>query len=198
MTASVIRTGNTASFSYTPPMRIYGGIRTLLTLGQTVEPKVLATVLRGFWRFSPHTRALVTDHPSLDPERMFGANMAVVTFEGLPLRPYVPEGATVKRPVMASHMFADCDGCVTLLSVHPDELDSEMPPSLSVLLEYAMGNTDAEMVFRGLGSYFAGAIIHLDDKIVWGDDLLEVDATAYRLAGKPLPELLKTLIKETA
>ncbi|MCU0465041.1 MAG: hypothetical protein MUF38_10790 [Anaerolineae bacterium] len=180
---SVTRTGAVATFAYTPPMRVYGGVRSLLTLAESVHPFVLAAALRGFWRFSPHTRALVTTHPALEPS-MLGANMAEVDLDPLPMRPYAPDGATTTRPVMASHLFADCDGCVTLVSVSAEELaESPLPPSLAVIASYCKMNTDPAAVYAALAPHFAGAIVHIGEKVVWGDDLLDVDATAYRLAG---------------
>jgi hypothetical protein len=191
--ASITRTGAAASFAYTPPMRIYGGVRSLLTLSETVHPSILAAVLRGFWRFSPHTRALVTTHPSLEPW-MLGANMAEVDLDPLPMRPYTPEGAVTARPVMASHLFADCDGCVTLTSTTSADLaDLPLPPSVGVLTTYCKLNTDPKAVYAVLSPYFAGAVVHLDDRVVWGDDLVDVDATAYRLAGLPPHPLLAEL-----
>jgi len=181
--ASITHTGTAASFAYTPPMKIYGGIRSLLTLSESVDPAVLAAALRGIWRFSPHTRALVTSHPSLEPW-MLGANMAEVDLDPLPLRPYAAHGKTVTRPVVASHLFADCDGCITLMSLSPERLaDLDMPPSLSVMASYCKVNIDPVAVYAALSPHFAGAILHLGEKVIWGDDLLEVDATAYRLSG---------------
>lgn len=180
---SITRTGAAASFAYTPPMRIYGGVRSLLTLSESVDAAILAAALRGFWRFSPHTRALVTSHPALEPW-MLGANMAEVDLDPLPMRPYAPDGAITTRPVMASHMFADCDGCVTLISLSTDELGGlDVPPSVAVMAAQCKLNTTPSAVYAALAPYFAGAIVHINDKVVWGDDLLDVDQTAYRLAG---------------
>ncbi len=191
--SSITHTGAAATLAYTPPMKVYGGVRSLLALAESVDPAVLAAVLRGFWRFSPHTRALVTAHPSLEPW-MLGANMAEVDLDPLPLRPYAAHGKTVTRPVVASHLFADCDGCVTLISLSPGELAAlALPPSLSVMVSYCKVNTAPEMVYAALSREFAGAIIHLGEKVIWGDDILDVDTTAYRLAGLPPHPLLAEL-----
>jgi hypothetical protein len=181
---SITRTGSAVNFAYTPPMRIYGGVRSLLVLAETVHPSILAAALRGFWRFSPHTRALVTTHPALEPW-MLGANMAEVDLDPLPMRPYAPQGAVVARPVMASHMFADCDGSVTLISVESAEALAALPlpPSLAVMTAYCKLNTEPQAVYAALAEHFAGGIVHLGDRVIWGDDLMDVDATAYRLAG---------------
>jgi|GEM_PF-2474091 len=191
--ASITRSSAAATFAYTPPMKIYGGVRSLLTLGESVDAAVLAATLRGFWRFSPHTRALVTAHPVLEAW-MLGANMAEVDLDPLPLCPYAAHGKVVTRPVVASHLLADCDGCVTLGSLSADELAGlDMPPSLAIMVSYCKVNTEPAMVYAALSPHFAGAIIHLGEKVIWGDDILDVDATAYRMAGLPPHPLLAEL-----
>lgn len=190
---SITRTGAAATFAYTPPMKIYGGVRSLLALSETVDATVLAAALRGFWRFSPHTRTLVTQNPALEPW-MLGANMAEVDLDPLPLRPYAAHGKTVTRPVVASHLFADCDASVSLISLSADELAGlALPPSLSVMVSYCRVNTDPTMVYAALQPYIAGSIVHIGEKVVWGDDILDVDTTAYRLAGMPPHPLLAEL-----
>lgn len=187
---SVVRTGNIDTFAYTPPSRIYRTVRVLLALAADADAKTTAAALRGIWRFTPLTRALVTEHPALE-EWMLGANMAVVDLDTLPLEPFLARGETTSNPVMASHLFTDCDGAIALTTVTPEMLD--VPPSLKTMTEYAQGNTDLTAVFRGLGPYFAGAIVRLGDRVIWGDDILEVDETVYRLAGKPVHPLIEEL-----
>lgn len=187
---SVTHTGSAATFAYTPPLKIYRGVRVLLTLAAEAEPNTFAAALRGLWRFTPLTRALVTQHPQLQ-DWMLGANMAVVDMDSIPLRPYVVAGQATARPVMASHLFMDCDGCITLATVTPETLDA--PPSIMTMAEYARGMTDLAAVYRALSPYFAGAIVQVGEKVVWGDDILDVDATAYRLAGKPVHPLIEEL-----
>lgn len=189
-TLSVTRTGNLETFAYTPPARIFRTVRVLLTLASNADPRAYAAALRGIWRFSPITRALVTAHPGIQ-DWMLGANMAVVDLEGLPMRPYVEQGQVTARPVMASHLFMDCDGAMTLGSVTPDTID--LPPSVATMVEYARGNTDPSAVYKALSPYFAGAIVQVGEKVIWGDDILEVDAAAYRMAGKPVHPLIAEL-----
>jgi hypothetical protein len=93
--------------------------------------------------------------------------------------------------VSASHLFADCDGSITLTTVTPDKLD--VPPSLATMAEYVQGASDLAEVYRAMSPYFVGAIVRVGDKVVWGDDILDVDATAYRLAGKPVDPLIREL-----
>jgi hypothetical protein len=187
---SVTRTGNIDTFAYTPPSRIYRAVRVLLTLAADADPQTFAAALRGIWRFTPLTRALVTEHPELE-DWMLGANMAAVDLDSLPMRPYVATGGTTSRPLTASHMFADCDGSITLATVRPETLDA--PPSLAVMAEYAQGSDDLGEIYRAMSPYFVGAIVRVGDKVVWGDDILDVDANAYRLAGKPVHPLIREL-----
>ena len=187
---SVTRTGNIDTFAYTPPSRIYRAVRVLLTLASDADPETFAAALRGIWRFTPLTQALVTQHPRLEAW-MLGANMAAVDLDGLPMRPYVAMGGTTTRPLNASHMFADCDGSITLATVTPETLD--VPPSLAVMAQYVQGSTDLAEIYRVISPYFVGAIVRVGDKVVWGDDILDVDSNAYRLAGKPVHPLIREL-----
>ena len=189
-TPSVTRTGNIDTFAYTPPSRIYRTVRVLLTLAADADPETFAAALRGIWRFTPLTQALVTQHPKLE-EWMLGANMASVDLDGLPMRPYVATGGTTTRPLMASHMFVDCDGSITLATVTPESLD--VPPSVAVMAQYVQGSSDLAEIYRVMSPYFVGAIVRVGDKVVWGDDILDVDANAYRLAGKPVHPLIRDL-----
>jgi hypothetical protein len=189
-TPSVTRTGSAETFAYTPPQRIYRTVRVLFAPSAACDAHTLAAALRGIWRFTPLTRALVVQHPALEGW-MLGANMAAVDLDALPLRPFVPPGQTSTRPIHASHLFADCDGSIALTTVVPDALDA--PPSLAAMAEYASGASDLAAVFRALGPYFAGSIVRLGDRVVWGDDILDVDATVYRLAGKPVHPLIVQL-----
>lgn len=191
---SVTRSGKLGSFAYTPPSSIFRTVRVLLTLSQSAQAPAIAAALRGLWRFTPLTRALVTEHPALEAW-MLGANMAVVDVDALPSRPYVPIGSTTARPVMASHLFGDCDGCITLCAVDPAALDA--PPSLSTIAEYVRGNTDLSAVYRTMRTYFVGAIVQIGEQVIWGDDLLEVDAAVYRAAGRPEHPVLGELRSTT-
>lgn len=189
-TPSVTRTGSAETFAYTPPQRIYRTVRVLLTPAAECDAQTLAAAIRGVWRFTPLTRALIVQHPRLE-EWMLGANMAAVDLDGLPLRPFLPPGMASARPVHASHLFADCDGSIALTTVSADAIDE--PPSLAAMAEFARGTTDLAAVFRALGPYYAGSIVRLGDRVVWGDDILDVDATVYRLAGKPVHPLIRDL-----
>lgn len=188
---SVTRSSKLGSFAYTPPSSIFRTVRVLLTLSQSAQAPVIAAALRGLWRFSPLTRVLVTEHPALEAW-MLGANMVTVDVDALPSRPYVPIGSTTARPVMASHLFGDCYGCITLCAVDPAALDA--PPSLSTIAEYVRGNTDLSAVYHTMRTYFVGAIVQVGEQVIWGDDLLEVDRAVYQKLGKPIPSILNELI----
>lgn len=187
---SVTRTGSVETFAYTPPQRIYRTVRVLLALAAAADSRTIAAALRGIWRFTPLTRALVTTHSELQ-DWMLGANMAAVDLDTVPMQPFVPPNTATSKPVMASHLFADCDGSITLTTVSPDALDE--PPSLLTMAEYASGATDLETIYRAMSPYFVGAVVRVGEKVVWGDDILDVDATVFRLAGKPVHPLIQNL-----
>lgn len=191
---SVTRSGKLEGFAYTPPSSIFRTVRVLLTLPQSAQAPALAAALRGLWRFTPLTRVLVTEHPAIEAW-MLGANMAVADVDALPARPYVPIGSTTARSVFASHLFSDCNGCITLCSVDPATLDA--PPSISTIAEYVRGSTDLSAIYRTMRTYFVGAIVQVGEHVIWGDDLLDVDAAVYRLVGRPEHPVLSELRSTT-
>ncbi len=179
-----IKSARPSAFAYTPPMQTYGMVRVLVTAGK-VSQTVLAEVLRGFWRFTPHTRVLAESHPALTPQ-MLGANMAAVDLDTLPLRHYPNRRAEpVVTALPASALLDDVEGSITVIT--PEAL--AVPPSLSILARLS-GDSDPVDAYFTLGRFFVGAVVETESKVVWGDDLLTVDETVYRSLGLPLPQSL--------
>lgn len=175
---ATIHTGKaSANFAYTPPQAIYGAVRVLVIV-EEVRPETLAAVLRGFWRFTPHTRVLITEHPALAPTMMNG-NMRPVDLSVLPMRPYESRLSQPKGKVIASTLLAEVGLCITLNSYR----DPTIAPSLAAMQSLTSGATDPITTYFSLGQLFVGGLVEVGDQLVWGDDLIEVDQRVAQVAG---------------
>ncbi|HEX2619874.1 MAG TPA: hypothetical protein VHL11_07000 [Phototrophicaceae bacterium] len=181
---SSIRTATAGSFVYTPPTHVARVVRVLVIAG-TVKPDVLANVLRGFWRFTPITRVLIAEHEAL-ATTMMNENMRPVDLDSLPMRPYESRLPGSKVKVIAPTLLAEVDTCIVLNTLD----DAQVSPSLAVIQSLTQNNASPQDAYFCIGDLFAGSVVDTGDKIVWGDNLLDVDATAYRVANHPpAPEL---------
>ena len=178
------------SFAYTPPESIYGTVRVLVTT-QNVRPPVLAAVLRGLWRFSPHTRVLLEETEALE-EWMLGANMVVVDLESVPKRPFPSRLEGETGHVYASHLLTDVAGCISVASISADDPPA-VPPSLDVVQQITLKSKSPAHAFACVGPFFAGAVVDVGEKVIWGDDLIAVDQAAYRAIDAPVPPALAKL-----
>jgi hypothetical protein len=189
-TYTIVHTANRSSFSYTPPQRIYGVVRVLVIVDQ-VQEDVLANVLRGFWRYTPLTRVLVTEHELLVPS-MMNENMRAVDLSTLPMRPYENRVTESGGKFIAPALLAEVDACVVVSTLNAE---AGTLPSLDALraLSPNPDGTDARVAFLAVRHLIAGSVIDTGDKIIWGDDLLEVDATAYATVKVSAPPALKEI-----
>lgn len=185
-----LRSSTLSGFAYTPPDTIYRKDRVLLITGD-VDKAILREVIMGFWRMSPTTRLLVVESDALEPN-MLGANMRAVDLDTLPKRPFVSR-LNAGKFVMASPLLAEVDACFTLVS-SPTALPAE-PPSLSVMASLSPVPVSPLQAYLSLGHLFAGAAVHFGDKVLWGDDPLEVDRAVYRTLQQPTPQSLNEVIE---
>jgi hypothetical protein len=190
---SIVHTANRASFSYTPPQRVYGVIRVLVILDQ-VQEDLLANVLRGFWRYTPLTRILVTEHEMLMPS-MMNENMRGVDLSTLPMRPYENRLTEAGGKVIAPGLMAEVDACVVVSTLNAE---AGTLPSLEALRTVSPNpaGVDIPAAYFALRHLIAGSVIDTGEKIVWGDDLLQVDSTAYSAVKASTPPLLKDLRRQ--
>lgn len=187
---SIVHTANRASFSYTPPHHVYGVVRVLVILDQ-VQEDVLANVLRGFWRYTPLTRILVVEHEALVPS-MMNENMRAVDLSTLPMRPYENRVTASGKKVAAPSLLAEVDACIVVSTL---DAESGTLPSLEALRMVSPNpnGTDVQDAYFALKHLIAGSVIDSGEKIVWGDDLLEVDSTAYSSVKASPPPILREL-----
>lgn len=183
-----IRSSTRSGFAYTPPERVYRGVRVLVVANQ-ITPEVLANVLRGLWRFSPVTRVLVVEHEALTPT-MMNDNMRSVDLNTLPMRPYLNRYVEPPTQVIAPSLLAEVDACIALNTLSSDDLT--VSPSLAVLRDLTQNNADLLDTYFAIGHLFAGSLVDTGDKLIWGDHLLDVDESASLALGQPpAPEIAK-------
>lgn len=184
---SSLRSARKTAFAYTPPDAVAASARALLIV-DAVQPSILAEVLRGFWRLAPATRLLVTVNDALQ-ESMLGANMRTVELDALPNRPFVSR-ADAKRFVSASPLLADVKVCITLTTA---DAAPGLPPSLGVLAGLSPMPVHVRDAYFALGHMFVGGIVAAGEQVIWGDDLLDVDAAAYRALNVPIDPVLQEI-----
>jgi hypothetical protein len=188
---SSTRSATDTGFAYTPPASVYGAVR-VLVIAKTIKPEIMANVLRGFWRFTPLTRLLIVENEALAPT-MMNDNMRPVDLSTLPMRPYLNRYVDPPKQIIAPSLLAEVDACITLNTLTPDNL-SELP-SLTVMREQAQNNTELMDTYLAIGHLFAGGVVDCGSKIIWGDNLLDVDEAAHLAVGEPRPEMITTLRK---
>ncbi|GAB4527413.1 MAG: DUF362 domain-containing protein [Anaerolineae bacterium] len=81
-----------------------------------------------------------------------------------------------------------------LLSVFPrSAYPGDIPQTRRLSAEAAANPAILQDVYFTVGHFFAGAIVALPDKVIWGDDLLAVDEAACKLAGVPRPDYIDAI-----
>jgi hypothetical protein len=186
---SSTRSAKPTGFAYTPPGSVYGMVRVLVVADQ-IKPEVLANVLRGFWRFTPLTRVLVAENDALAPT-MMNANMQSVDLRIMPMRPYLNRYVDPPVQVIAPALLAEVDACIALNTLSGE--DFSIPPSLAVVRGLTQNNASLIDTFLAVGHLFAGSLVDVGDKLIWGDNLLDVDEAAYLAHGQPRAPEITTL-----
>jgi hypothetical protein len=187
----MLKSARRDAFAYTPPMSIYGVNRVLVTAG-AANPRILAEVLRGLWRFSPHTNIVVAENEALEP-KMLCANMQTFKMDSLPPSRYPLQmtGVETDVKIAASSFLAQVNGCISVVSLRNGDLSQ--PPTLDHLSSLTEDHVNPLEAYFSIGSHFVGAVVDTGEKVYWGDDLLEVDEAAYRALGQPLPIMLREI-----
>ena len=189
----IVHTASRTSFSYTPPQSVYGAVR-VLVIADRVQEEVLANVLRGFWRFTPLTRVLIAEHEALAPT-MLNDNMRPVDLSELPMRPYANRVGDAGKKVIAPTLMAEVDACVV---INTFDGESGTLPSLEALCSVSTtpAATDPVDAFFALRHLIAGSVVDAGEKIVWGDDLLDVDRTVYTAVNQTPPPQIADLKRQ--
>lgn len=184
-----VKSTSKASFAYLPPDTAYRAIRILLNCDvQQVGKLVLEKVLRGLRRASPMARILVVDRvcPAENIAAYFAEqgvtdllddNMRTAAVDELLLTTYPNQ---LENPAVgaleAPGYIAEYDSVLSL-AVNDDSNPAAVN-SLYGMLPCAVEKPPIEDLYFTIGYRFHGAIVELEDKVLWGDDLLAVDEAA--------------------
>lgn len=213
-----IKTANSKSFGYTPPDAAFGALRTLIKIdAKTIQLQTLGAILRGLRRVNPQGRLVIVDRfASREAFEVSGIidlmddEMRASTITNLTMQNYrnlspQPENyLTLTAPsylgdyecVISVSGFTEKGAALAnLANVFVEgrlKLDDE---SERIDIEQVDELAD---VYYSIGHFVHGAVVDLGeshDKVVWGDDLLAVDETAYRIAGESIPDTFNTIRK---
>lgn len=211
-----VKVAQRSSFVYIPPDAAFGALRTLVKIdAKTVGLETLGSILRGLRRVNPLGRIVIVDR--FDSREAFEATgyidvmddeMRATTITNLTMQNYrnlSPEPEQYLT-VTAPSYFAEyeCVLSVTGLNANGAALANLTDVFVegriktadkSERIEVEQINELADVYFT-VGHFVHGAVVDLGtsvDKVVWGDDLLAVDETAFRLAEKPAPEYIQSI-----
>jgi hypothetical protein len=213
---AAVKVAQRSSFVYMPPDAAFGALRTLIKIdANTVSVATLGAVLRGLRRVNPLGRIVLVDR--FDSREAFDATgfidlmddeMRATTINNLTMQNYRNLSPQPEQylTVTAPSYFGNYE-CV--LSLTGLQAESASLANLTNVFVEGRVKTAAEServeikrideladVYFTVGHLLHGAVVDLGataDKVVWGDDLLAVDETAYRLAEKPAPEYISVI-----
>ncbi len=186
----IVHSASRSSFSYMPPQSVYGVVR-VLVIADRVQEDVLANILRGFWRYTPLTRVLIAEHEALTPS-MMNDSMRSVDLGTLPMRPYENRLSGTGKKIIAPTLLAEVDACVVINTLDSADAESGVLPSLEAIRSVTSSPALVDPVdaFFALRHLIAGSAVDTGEKVIWGDDLLDVDRTVYTtLKQTPPPQI---------
>lgn len=202
---STISTSKPETFVYTPPPAAYEALRILvkvnLNMTTYVNNYILDAVLRGLRRVNTLARIVVIDSFASEQvaqqtfhqcgvDELLDQDMRAAAAEII--TPFVFDNINpeplVFGDVVAPKYIYDYDCCISVSSFKADEpftgglhnLVNLIPKDLTQTVSDAL-LTD---IYFTVGRHFHGSVITLDshNQVIWGDDLVTVDETAYRVS----------------
>ena len=211
-----IKTANSSAFSYTPPDAAFGALRTLIKVdAEAVQLETIGAVLRGLRRVNPHGRLVlvdrfasreafdatgIIDHMDDEMRATTITNLVMQNYRNLSPQPqryltltaptYLGEYECV---ISVSGVHAKGASLANLCNVFTEGRIKEVDESERIAVEQVDELAD---VYFTVGHFVHGAVVDLGataDKIVWGDDMLTVDETAFRMVGEPVPDYINMI-----
>lgn len=210
---STISTAKPENFVYTPPASAYEALRILVKVNLNtttyVNTFVLDAVLRGLRRVNHLARIVVIDSfaseqaaqqtfhqcgvDELLDQEMRAAAAEIIT-------PYIFENINpnplVFGEVNAPKYIYDYDCCISVSSFKGDQAFTGGLHNLVNLIPKSLTETLSDElltdIYFTIGHHFDGSVLLLEtsNQVVWGDDLIAVDESAYRHeAQTPAPYL---------
>jgi hypothetical protein len=211
-----VKVAQRSSFVYTPPDAAFGALRTLIKIdAKTVGLETLGSVLRGLRRVNPLGRIVIVDR--FETREAFEATgfidlmddeMRATTITNLTMQNYRNLSPQPERYLMvtAPVYFEEYECVLSITGLQAE--GAALANLANVFVEGQVKNTaeserieieqinELADVYFTVGHLVDGAVVDLGtalDKVVWGDDLLAVDETAYRLADSPAPAYIETI-----
>jgi hypothetical protein len=211
-----IKTANRESFAYTPPDAAFGALRTLIILDcAQVEVAVLASVLRGIRRVNPLGRIVMIDRVASESAfeeagivALLDKEMRIAPVEALLMQHYRNHSPEPKHYItMTAPGYVGEYECVISLGNQNGALHNLVrvvtearaitdEGSTRVILTQINDSSVLCDVFFTLGQFVHGVVVDTGaagGKIIWGDNLLTVDETAFRLTGQSKPDFLNEI-----
>lgn len=203
---SIVNNAPIESFVYTPPDQAHGAARILVKPNLLSRPEapgvvnaaVLGSVLRGLRRAAPVARIVIVEqgHDATSASQLFQQHdMDQILDQEMRLgdipQMLMSDYITSSKPVIAPEAIKDydCVICVAALHTAPDLTGSVH--NLVGLLSHSLypdraSLTTAEslkLIQEAFGHHIDGAVVVVNNRVLWGDDMAAVDTEAQRLAG---------------
>jgi hypothetical protein len=213
---ATISTSKPETFVYTPPASAYEALRILVkvNLNKTtyVNNYILDSVLRGLRRVNTLARIVVIDSfeseesaqqtfhqcgvDELLDQEMRAAAAEIITpfiFQNINPEPLI------FGEVNAPKYIYDYDCCISVSGFKPDEPFTGGLHNLVNLIpkDHAQTLSDALLtdIYFTIGHHFDGSVLAVDhaNQVIWGDDMIAVDESAYRTAGREIAPYLSMI-----
>lgn len=211
-----VKSAKASSFAYFPPDTAFDAMRILvkpaLVGSATVSLTVLDAVLRGLRRASPLGRIVIVEgvtgdtyantlFDDLGVTQLLDREMRVThtdnlirhTYPNLLPNPY--NFASIEAPEYIKDY--NCVVTVGALNREHPELFGGIANLRGIVCDAPQDKINISEslidVYFTIGQHFDGAVVEVDEQVVWGDDLLAVDEVAYQMAEIPVPEYLMTI-----
>ncbi|MDQ7026709.1 MAG: hypothetical protein Q9P01_01560 [Anaerolineae bacterium] len=213
-----IKTADSQSFGYTPPDAAFGALLTLIKIDvKTVRLAIFGAVLRGLRRANPLGRLVIIDRFASREEFVASGiidfmddEMRATTITNLIMQNYRNLSPQPQRyaTLTAPSYLGEYECVISVGGL--TEKGASLANLTNVFVEGRMKADDESErieieqvdeladVYFSVGHFVHGAVVDLGeshDKVIWGDDLLAVDETAYRMADKSIPAYLDTIRK---
>jgi hypothetical protein len=203
---SIVNNASIESFAYTPPDQAHNAARILVKPNLIARPEapgivdsaVLGSVLRGLRRAAPVARIVVV-------EQGYGATSASQLFQQYDIdqildqemrlgditQMLMSDYPTSSKPIIAPDAIKDYDCVISVAALHTTPFVSASAHNLMGLLSQLLyPDRDAFLAPEGLqliqeafATHIDGAVVVVNGRVLWGDDINDVDTDARRLAG---------------
>jgi len=203
---SIVNNATLDSFAYTPPDQAYAAARILIKPNLIsrpeapgiVSPVVLGSVLRGLRRAAPIARLVIVEqaHGDMNASELFQQYEVEELLDqevrlGDINQMLMAEYATSDTSLTAPDAVKDYDCVISVATLHTipfisaslHNLIGFLPQPLYPEREKFLTHDGLRLVAEAFGPHVDGVVVAAEGRVVWGDDMLAVDAAACKMAG---------------